>query len=211
MKPHFIFDMETMGQNVFKLPVIDCAYVVFDWDKFTSDEPYTFDELLSLIKKDKLDVKDQVKRFKNVIEDSTIKFWKDQSKEVRQAIAPREDDLKVEEFIDNLFNYLRGYSKVKYWWSRANTFDPIILQRMCRDVGVSTTLDELLSFWLIRDTRSHIDAITGYTRKTSFIPMKDEEKWKSLFKLHDSRHDVAADILRLQILARLDENMEIPE
>jgi hypothetical protein len=59
--PHFILDYETMGQDVFKVPVINCSYFIFDWDRFTSDEPYTFNELIKSIKFDKMQVEPQVK------------------------------------------------------------------------------------------------------------------------------------------------------
>ena len=59
MKQDFIIDFETIGQNAMKCPIVDAAYVVFDWDRFNSD-PYSFLELTSLVKTDKFDVKDQV-------------------------------------------------------------------------------------------------------------------------------------------------------
>ncbi len=60
MNQHFIFDFETLGQDVFQIPMLECSYVVFDWDRFTSDNPYTLEELVSLSRKDKLEMIHQV-------------------------------------------------------------------------------------------------------------------------------------------------------
>jgi hypothetical protein len=49
-----------MGQDVFTVPVINCAYFVFDWDRFTSDNPYSFNELIKEIRQDKFDFVEQV-------------------------------------------------------------------------------------------------------------------------------------------------------
>ena len=54
MNNHLIFDFETLGQDVFEIPVLDCSYMIFDWDRFTSDNPYTLNELVSLAQKDKV-------------------------------------------------------------------------------------------------------------------------------------------------------------
>ena len=43
----------------------------------------------------------------------------------------------------------------------------------------------------------------------SFCPISDESKWNKIFQQHDSTHDIAADVLRLQTLTRLDNDMEI--
>jgi len=211
LKQHFIFDFETLGQDVFQIPILDCSYVVFDWDRFTSDNPYTLEELVANTQKDKLDITSQVKEFGAKYNQRDLDWWLSQSDAAKKVLKPRSKDVRVEKFIENFIGYLSFMSnnaKIEYWWSRANTFDPIILQRWAKVVGRQNEIDELLKFWSVRDTRTFIDAKLNFPKKNGFVPLADEEYWNKTFIHHDSRFDVAADILRLQTITRLENDME---
>jgi hypothetical protein len=69
-------------------------------------------------------------------------------------------------------------------------------------------LNEYIPFWRVRDTRTYIDASFDFSTKNGFVPIADEEYWNNNFKAHDSVHDVAADILRLQTIHRAQHDME---
>lgn len=201
-----------MGQNVFSLPFVDCSILIFDWDRFTTDNPYTFEELLELSNKYKVSVEDQIKNYGAKIERSTVEFWSKQEKSVKSKVAPKDDDLSVKEFYDNIIEYFNSAGNIEYWWSRSNTFDPLILQRYAQLLGedYDKSISAKLKFWTVRDTRTFIDSKTNFNRKmNSFCPIKDEDKWYRIFQQHDSAHDIAADVLRLQTLTRLDNDMEI--
>src|SRR5210317_1326467 len=114
MNQHFIIDFETIGQNVMKCPIIDAAYVAFDWDRFTTD-PYSFEELTSMVHTDKLNVSDQVGRGCSFGKDD-LAWWQQQSDEAKRKIKPSKDDLTIEEFSSNIFAYLRSVGKINYWW-----------------------------------------------------------------------------------------------
>jgi hypothetical protein len=196
---HFILDYETLGQDVFTVPVVNCSYFVFDWSRFTSDNPYTFEELIQSIRMDKFDIASQVREGYKIGEDS-LQWWKDQGEEAIKQIKPSPDDISVAEFCTNLYKYLKEV-KVSYWWSRSNTFDPILLHRNFRDCMSREALDFILPYWLVRDTRTYIDANFQFKLKVNgFMPLdEDEEK---LFIKHNSIHDLAVDILRLQKIER---------
>lgn len=207
----FIFDYETLSNDASDCVVVDCSYVIFDWDRFTSENPYTFRELVDMVYSDKLNVKDQVSRFGYKIKKSTLDWWSEQGEEAKEKLKPSSTDITVENHISNLLNYIKD-SRVKYWWSRSNTFDPIILYRMAKDVGRKDELDTYLSFWLVRDTRTFIDAKFSFKNKTNgFIPMQDEKNWETQFRAHMSSHDIAADVLRLQTLTRFENELPILE
>jgi hypothetical protein len=211
-KWHFILDYETMGQDPTTCAAVDCSYVCFDWDRFTSDEPYTFNGLLNMTQRAKFSVQDQVKRHGFQIDQSTVEWWSQQDPEVRKLIRPANDDISIEIFLADLQVYLERHPYLKFWWSRSNTFDPIILWHMTAKAKVKPVFANLLPHYKVRDTRSFIDGHTNMTLKsTGFVPMKDEKRWESLFKQHSSRHDIVADILRLQTLVRLGNNLEITE
>lgn len=208
---HFILDYETMGQDPTTCAAVDCSYVAFDWARFKND-PYTFDELLGMTQRAKFDVQDQVKRHGFNIDPSTVEWWSQQDKEVRQLIRPSQEDISIEVFLGNLQVYLEQHPYLKYWWSRSNTFDPIILWHMTAKANVKPVFAKLLPHWKVRDTRSFIDAKTNFSLKSNgFTPMKNESRWNEVFKQHSSRHDIVADILRLQTLTRLDLDLDVLE
>lgn len=211
MNQHFILDFETLGQDVFHIPILDCSYTVFDWDRFTSSNPYTLEELVQNTEKDKLVVASQVKEFGAKYTQSDIDWWLAQSETAKKVLKPSSADIRIEKFIEKFTNYLNFMSNnapINYWWSRANTFDPIILQRWATLAGKQDEIGRLLKFWLVRDTRTFIDAKLNFPKKNGFVPLADEEYWNKTFVHHDSRFDVAADILRLQTITRLENDME---
>lgn len=211
-KQHFIFDFETMGQDVFHIPILDCSYMVFDWDRFTSSNPYSLEELVLNAQKDKLDVVSQVKEFGARYTQRDIDWWLSQSESAKKVLKPSSSDIRVEKFIKNFIDYLSFMSnntKITYWWSRANTFDPLILQRWATVVGKFDVISQYLQPWLVRDTRTYIDAKLNFPDVNGFIPVSDKQYWDKTFIKHDSRFDIAADILRLQAICRAENDMEM--
>jgi len=206
MKQDFIIDFETIGQNAMKCPIVDAAYVVFDWDRFNSD-PYSFLELTSLVKTDKFDVKDQVNNGCSFGKDD-LAWWQRQSSEAKANLKPSENDLTIEEFSVNIFKYLREVGKVEYWWSRGNTFDPVLLERVMNKLDQHLLMNEYLRWWRVRDIRTWIDAKFDFSTKNGFVPIADVEYWENTFIGHDSTHDVAADVLRLQAIHRAENELE---
>ena len=203
----FIFDLETIGANVHVCPVVDMAYVAFEWDRFIYD-PYSFQELTELVQSVKLDVADQVKNYNCSYTERDVWWWEKLPKEARQKLKRTSNDLTVADFCDTILHYLRQEGSVDYWWSRGNTFDPVILWRLMWAEGHGDLLDEYLKFNKVRDVRTHIDAKFNYTTRSGFIPVADEKYWESAFVAHDSTHDVAADVLRLQAIHRAENDLE---
>lgn len=204
---HLIYDFETLGQNTQTCPVIDISWIAFDWSNFTSDMPYTPKELFNMATKVKLNVEDQIKNYGFKAEKSTIEFWMKQDKSVRDMIKPRADDVKLSDFMET---FIHSVSKknIDIHWTRSNTFDPIILDRIARITGNLDRLNDALKFWKVRDTRTFIDAKTDFnTKMNSFNPLKYPDRF--VLDKHNSIHDIILDILRLQTLVRLDNNLEI--
>jgi hypothetical protein len=202
-----IIDMETFGQNIFSCPIINCAVAKFDPDRFAADLPYTYDEILNSIKLLKLDVSDQVNRYGYVIEPSSLEFWKKRPPEVRNQIKPQEDDLSIDQFCDELITFI-DKEKIKYWWARSNTFDTVLLYRIANDAKRTEDINKILKFWRVRDVRTYIDAKTSFELDmNAFIPI-DKAEWTAKFKEHDCRHDITADILRMQRLVRAENGLD---
>lgn len=195
-----------MGQSVIRAAAVNLAYTVFDWDRFASDDPYTYDELLEGVQFVKFDVAKQVKDG-YVIEKSSIdEFWSKMPPEVKKQIQPSDQDLTYGEACDTILEYLDV--KVEYWWSRSNTFDPIFLWRIFEDSGNLDKLHQKLKFWRVRDVRTFIDAVTDFElNRNGFVPIEKSE-WDKKFVAHDPKHDIVGDILRLQKIVQLQNGTE---
>lgn len=201
MDQHFILDYETIGQDVFTAPVVNCAYFIFDWSRFTSDEPYTFNELIKHVRVDKFDIKSQMNRDGCSFKKSDLEFW-NQNPEAKKQITPSDEDITLDKFVKNVYDYVYG-KKIVRWWSRSNTFDPLLLHRNFRDYWTRHALDEVLPFWLARDIRTFIDTSFDFKMKyNNFCPIDNVDLWNQYFIPHNSVHDVAADVLRLQRIVR---------
>jgi hypothetical protein len=204
---HLIIDFETMGKKAAECAVIDCSVMVFNWERFAQD-PYTIASI-SETKRFKLSIADQVKNYGWKIEKSTLQFWEEQEPEVRAKITPKKDDLTVKEFVKQFHEFLVESPKIHYWWSRSNTFDPIILARIFEADDKLLHLEEYLKYWRVRDTRTHIDAKLNFPKENGFVPITDEGKWNEVFKKHDSSWDVLADVLRLQQIYRAENDLDL--
>ena len=210
MSTHFIIDFETIGQNSREVPAIDCSYTTFEWERFT-ENPYSFKELVIGMEQAKFDIKDQMVNHGCKYNASDLKWWMDQPKDLRSNLNPSANDLTAVQFMEKLITYFRSVGKIDYWWSRSNSFDPVILERIAQDANKTSMLGDYLKYWAVRDTRTFIDAKFDFNvpgGKNAFIPVSNIEKWEYNFKLHDSKHDVAADILRLQAIVRAEADME---
>lgn len=196
------FDFETLSINPCKCAVINCAYVLFDMDRFHTN-PYTFEELVDAVVVKKLDVASQVRDFNYEVNGETLKFWKEQPPSVRAQATPKPTDISVETFVKEVANELNNV-KITRWWSRGNNFDPVILRRLFLDVGQD--IDPFLPYGGLRDSRTYIDTRFNFTlERPEFIPYGPEcsqEELSLKFEKHNSKHDIAIDILRIQFCER---------
>ena len=116
-------------------------------------------------------------------------------------------DITVKEFVDQFIDLVSEH-KISHWWSRGNTFDPPILTRIFDDQGKKNELNKHLKYWAVRDMRTFIDAKLDFPKENGFPPFEDTVKWEKIFKKHDSSWDVLADMLRLQAIARAEDDLE---
>lgn len=205
-KEHLILDFETMGQDVFKIPILDCSFVAFDWQRFTN-QPYSLLELVDLSQNYKMKVKEQCERFDCKFTKRDLEWWESQGPEAKKVLAPSSRDVSTEYFVDKFIEYVSDRD-IGYWWTRSNTFDPILLQKVASWHDKFTTVCEHLDPWLVRDTRTFIDAKFDFPSRNGFVPIADERYWEITFVKHDSRFDIAADVLRLQAIIRAENDLD---
>lgn len=204
---HVIIDFETFGQEVFDCAIIDCSVITVDTEVMISDNPYGLHSIEN-VERFKLNVKEQVDKYGWVIYKDSLDFWSQQSVEAKRRISPSKEDISIKEFVSQFTEYLIKIGKVDYWWSRSNTFDPLLLWRLYNSQQQYHTLNSYLPFWRIRDTRTFIDAKFDFPKKNGFIPIKDVIGWEKNFIEHDSSWDVLADALRMQAIIRAEKDLE---
>jgi len=204
---HLFLDFETLGQNVHNCAIIDVSVFCADTDIMLSNNPYTTQNIRA-VKKFKLSVKDQVDNYGWIVYKETVKFWDSLPEAAKKNIKPLKTDITVDQFVNDFTNYLIDCSKINYWWTRSNAFDPILLWRLFEVKNKYHHVNEYLPHWKVRDIRTFIDAKLDFPKKNGFIPIDDEDHWNSVFVEHDSSWDVLADVLRMQKIIRIENNLE---
>lgn len=204
---HLIMDCETFDQDSSSCAVIDFSIAVYSTEKMISDKPYNCRDI-EHVKRFKLSVKDQVQNYGATISDSTLDFWSNLGPEAAKYIKATPDDLLLKDFAFEFINTLKTFDKIDYWWSRSNTFDPVIIARIMRATGQYEMFNKLLPYWSVRDTRTYIDAHLNFPKENGFTPVSDSAFWNKIFVKHDSRWDVLADGLRLQAIERVNNDLE---
>jgi len=167
----------------------------FNEDRYLSDNPYEYKELLDTAQFIKFSVKEQVEVYGREIQKSTIDWWKSQSSEARDLINPSDADQSLTEIVPFLKNLIVDPSQIGKVYTRGNTFDPIFLD----SILAAVRSPELYNWWSVRDTRSMIEGLSfGADIKNSFMVPGLEES----FIHHDPIHDIAMDVMRMQFLVR---------
>lgn len=186
---NMIFDFETLSQNPVDGVVISLATLNYDDKIFTTENPYTYGELLEKTQYIKFNVESQVKSYDRKIEKDTLDWWGKQGEEAQKALRPSPEDVSITE----LYNFMIVNKPVNLnrVWTRRNTFDPVFMTSLMKRVGKP----EPYNWWDVRDTISFIEGLTyGSDLKNNFIPEGLDEH----FVAHDPRHDIAMDVMRMQ-------------
>lgn len=188
-----IYDFETLGQDQRYSVVLSFAMITFSEKNYVSD-PYEYKELVAKAKYIKFDVEDQVINYGRKISKETLTWWEEQGAEAKKQLLPSKNDRRISELYHFIKEHTEGMT-IKKSFTRGNTFDPMFLQYI-----MDTTGHEDPFHWgSIRDTRSMIEGMSfGMDLKNSFIPSDLE----SQFVKHDPCHDIAMDIMRMQMLAQ---------
>lgn len=188
-----IYDFETLGQDQQRSAVLSFAMITFSESNYKSD-PYSFMELVDKAKFIKFDVEDQITRFHRKINKETLDWWNQQGDEAKKQLRPSDDDKKIDELYSFITKHTEGM-KIKKAYTRGNTFDPMFLQYVMSDTGYK----DPFHWRVVRDTRSMIEGMSfGMKVDNDFRPKEIENQ----FIKHDPKHDIAMDVMRMQLLAQ---------
>lgn len=192
-----IYDYETLGQKPSSAVILSCAAVCVDETRFSSDNPYEFQELLGMVKEIKLDAKEQIENYGRKVCKETLGWWAKQSKEARAVMEP---NAELDQPLEALIPWMRSvFAPKSFVYTRGNTFDPMFTSSVCEITGV----EEPYAWWSIRDIRSFIEgAVLQFNNnnfRNNFIP----EHLNDQFIAHNALHDVAMDAYRMQFITRV--------
>ena len=188
-----IYDFETLSQDQRQGVVTSFAMLSFD-DKRYIEDPYTFEELIGMCKYIKFDVEEQVSVYHRKMSKDTIEWWDQQGEQAKKQIRPSKDDVSIDQLYAFIVNNCDA-GNIKRSFTRGNTFDPMFLDFIMKDTG------KLPPFhWrTVRDTRSMIEGMSfGMDLDNGFMPGDLASK----FVKHDPCHDIAMDVMRMQMLAQ---------
>lgn len=201
----WMVDFETLGLNTASDIIVNCASLRFDWDRIKSDNPYSFRELVQNTKLYKLDIAEQ----KNIGWTTDVncinEFWMKQPPSIRNQLKPSNEDIKLEKFANHIIEDTRGIDR---WWARRFHMEVGVIHRIMRHVGKLEAFEYNAKYYKATDTPTHINAKFDNTVRDDFCPVTDVEFWDKVFQKHNSVHDVAADVMRLQTIYRAENELE---
>ena len=184
---HLCFDIETLGLR--ENTVVTTLACV----PFTFEDPMEYDQLVLRGFYVKFDVKEQLQKYKRSVCQSTMDWWKQQSKEAREnSILPSKNDVSLEQGLGFLTNFIQrtNYNpKKSYVWCRGNYFDFPKIEDLYRDIDEEVPYNS----WKIRDTRTFIDILTGVDNGNYDL----KGGTPSTFVKHNALHDAAMDCARM--------------
>ena len=187
-----IYDFETLGQDQRNSVVLSFAMITFSERHYKSD-PYVYSELVNKAKFIKFDVASQVEDGRKINKD-TLVWWQEQGKEAQKQLRPS----SIDQPLSALYPFIKKHTedcKIKKSFTRGNTFDPMFLQYIMEETGN----EDPFHWRSVRDTRSMIEGMSfGMKLDNGFTPAGLEQE----FVKHDPRHDVAMDVMRMQLLAQ---------
>ena len=188
-----IYDFETLSQDQRRGVVTSFAILNFSETRYI-ENPYTFEELVDSCKYIKFDVEDQVTNFNRIMSKETIQWWNEQGEEAKKQIKPSPEDVSIASFYSWIQSNI-DCANIKKSYTRGNMFDPMFLQYLM----AQTAHPDPFHWGTVRDTRSMIDGMAyGMKLDNKFMPGDLKDK----FVKHDPRHDIAMDVMRMQLLAQ---------
>jgi DNA polymerase III epsilon subunit-like protein len=138
MAKHLMVDLETMATTP------DAAILTIGAVTFNPNGFEIYDEFYA-----KVDI-DSIMELGAHIDEGTLKWWAEQSEDVREEAFSEDGREHIKTIMDNFYKFCMGSSK---FWSHGSSFDIVILEHYFRKVNKSPPWN----FWEVRDTRTLFD------------------------------------------------------
>lgn len=183
---HLVVDVETLGLRE-NTVILAMAVVPFNFAN-----PLSFDEYVNNGFMVKFSAEEQIKKYRHSITKSTLQFWKNQPKSVRDMnLIPMKTDRTVVAGCQELIDYIQTskYSN-GFVFSRRSQFDFPKLNYLYEE---SANLKQPWSVWKERDVVTMIDVLTG-SENGQYTPPSGIPK---SFIKHYCLHDCAFDAIKM--------------
>lgn len=179
----FGIDIETLSHKE-NAVVLSCALTYF-----TTTEQHTFQSLIDKTCFVKFDAKEQINKYKRGMSESTMDWWRKQSKEAKEiSLKPSPNDMSLIEGVEKLRTYVKENSNGKELVFCRGSLDQFV---MC-DLFEQLQIPQLFEYYQYRDFRTAIECLKDNSKRgycevsglTGVIP-------------HNPIHDNCRDILML--------------
>jgi hypothetical protein len=87
------------------------------------------------------------------VDDNTVKFWMDQTEEIREEAMGDGDRVPLSQFYKDFNKFLVGANNI---WAQGVTFDIVIIENLYRQMGWPIPW----AFWKIKDSRTLFDVFS---------------------------------------------------
>lgn len=189
----FCYDIETLSKESTSV-LLSAAITHFDMEQ-TDDLDAEFVSLVENSLFVKFDAKEQIEKYKRVVNKETLQWWEKQSDFARNlSFKPTKQDVSVINGINLLRNYIQRYSmhgEDNIVWIRGS-LDQLVTESLCTAAGV----EPIEHFANYRDIRTAVD-ILATTSKRGYCQMTKPFNRDLVVKHHPS-HDIALDVLMLK-------------
>lgn len=191
-----LIDFETLG-NPHTSKVVSAAMVEFDR---TATE--SIDDIMSRVTFMQLNYRHEEQSDWN-IDISTVEWWKQQPEDVREKSLRIDENSKLlSDFVSSIDDMLSRFDSSKdFIWSRGNSFDIPIMDRILVKCGKSISPDNpFYNLFRTRDVRTFVDAVaiaTSNNKKLNgYLYNVIPDSYKKFS--HDPTFDVARDAFLIQ-------------
>ena len=185
----FMFDIETLA--VHSDAVVLSASMIH-WD---ADEEFTYDELIARAMTVKFDAKEQIQKYKRVVDKDTLEWWSKQGDYQRKmSFEKSSSDVSLIDGIGMFNDYYMTHKKEKepLIWARGN-MDGIVYESLAKAGCIE--LRHHYGQW--RDVRTAIDILYP-TAKNGYCEIEKDGFNRYDAIKHCPDHDCALDIMMMR-------------
>jgi hypothetical protein len=195
-----MIDFNTLDGDSIRPVIIEVATLRFDRDRFTSDNPYDIPSLLRDVKSFGVKPNAQVANGR-IINAQTLEYW--QSTDVG-VLTRSKSGISVEEVCEHLNAQAEKATRV---WLKNAAYHGTILRTLFEDAAIKPRRE--LTWQNLSESTSFLAAGFGIGRpQQDIIPVQMEERWGTDVRLYKASHDVMAEVMKMQMIARFEYDME---
>ena len=181
----YMFDIETLGVES-NCVVLSAAIIYCD----PKQQP-TYEQLIDNALFVKFDSKYQIETMNRTIDKGTLEWWGKQHDYVKKiSLKPHPDDLRPEEGIQLLKDYIAKYGEHTIW--ARGSLDQMAIDSLAKQLDI----DAIIMYNKWRDVRTAVDILCE-TAKDGYCEVNHPNFDRAMVVKHHPVHDCALDLMML--------------